>query len=124
MSNPNHRDDPPIFFISPQVAGYRYHALLTEPVAVPTNLTYEVYDADRGKRIIDGETVTMLTRGIYGFQHVELRDKFCRRCNAIAEAIETKIAFPVTIPMLYMDEPMVTSIRYQPATAPVAPTEG
>jgi len=124
MADPRHRDDPPIFYLSPQTAAFKYHALLFEPVWMTKKLVFETYDDERKARQVEGETQVMLTRGIYGFHLVETRDKFCRRCNAEADAIEVKICIPVTIPLLSMDEPMVTSIRYQPATGPVAPIEG
>lgn len=119
-----HRDNPPVFYISPQVAGFKYHALLMEPVTIQRNIVFDVYDEDRGKRVLDGETFVMITRGIYGFQIVEARDKFCRKCNAAADATEVKICIPVTVPGLAMEEPMVTTIRYQSATASVANEEG
>lgn len=116
------RDNPPVFFISPQVAGFKYYALLMDSLHVPTRLVMEVYDVKKGTRNTQADLDIPLTMGLYGFLRVEDRDKFCRQCNAVAEAIEHKICVPVTVPGLYMDEPMVTTIRYQtnPATGPVA----
>ena len=112
------RDAPPVFYIPVQIAGYKYHALLTEPIWSTTKLVLEVFDTDRGHRSVDGQTAKYLVRGLYGFRTVEERDKFIRRINGESDA-EAPICLAVTIPNLYMDEPMVSSIRYQ-TTEPVA----
>jgi len=113
-----------------QVAGYKYHALLKQPIWMPTTkLGIDVHDYLGNTRTVDAEIQAKLPMGIYCFRRIEDRETFCKRLNnaAIDEGAEDKICVPVTIPNLYMDEPMVTSIRYQkpptPDTGPVSSSE-
>lgn len=119
------RDAPATFFIPVQIGGYRYHALLKEAMWTPTTkLGIDVTDYLGNTRTVDGDLQARLPMGLYGFQRIEDRDLFCRRLNnaAAEDGAEDKICVPVTVPNLYLDEPMVTAIRYQkPDTGPVSP---
>jgi hypothetical protein len=92
------KDDPPEFSITADVAGYKYHAVLTEVVWLNTKLVFDARGRNAPEREIEGEVQKRFPRGIYGFPRVEDRDKFIRRCNAAADMDEHKPCFAVTIP--------------------------
>lgn len=110
------RDDPPIFYIPTQLAGYKYHALLMEPVAVSNKMLLDLHPEMQTVRQAEALVSVIRPRGLYGFQLIEERDKFCRRCNAAADAIEVRICIPVTVPNIFQDQPLTTTVRY---TGPV-----
>lgn len=105
-----------------QLAEYKYHALLKEPVWVLRKLVTQDDVRILGEQPSDeikGEYEIRISFGLYGFKTIEARDKFCRTCQS-ATYSEDKIALPVTIPNIYTDEPLTTTIRTQRAdTGPV-----
>lgn len=108
------RDNPPRFTITSNVEGYKYHAVLVETVYIPSRLVLDLRDQGHTKRTKDGDLELGLPWGIYGFQTIEARDKFVRRCNAAADATEHYICFAVTL-----TDARVANMR-QPDTGPVA----
>lgn len=96
------RDAAPRFTIGADIAEFKYHAVLVETVWVPTKLVFDSRDELRPERKSTDGVENLLPMGIYGFQRVEDRDKFCRRANAAAEADEHKICLPVTIPLEHL----------------------
>jgi hypothetical protein len=115
MADQRGRDNPPIFYLPTQLAGYKYHALLTEAVGVPYELLTDLHEAHQTRKVV-GDYSVVRPAGLYGFQTIDARQKFCNTLNAIADAVEVKICFPVTVPNIHMDQPMVTTIRYQADT--------
>ena len=75
------RDEPPIFLLPEGISEHKYHALLVEPSWVPTKLVFQVFDAERGHREIEGELHVKAPRGIYGFPRVEDRKAFVLAIN-------------------------------------------
>lgn len=90
-------DAKPRFTISSQAAQFKYHAVLTEPVYIPTKFIFDARDEVNSERTGTDGVEVFTPMGIYGFHRVEDRDKFCRRANAAAEVDEHKVAFGVTI---------------------------
>ena len=113
MVDQRSKDNPPIFYIDTQVANFRYHALLIEPVADKFDMLMDLNRQDQGLHQVNGEYLVTRPRGLYGFQKMDDRDKFCKRCNRLAEIDEVAICFPVTVPNLVKDEPFSKQLKYQ-----------
>lgn len=104
------KDNPPLFYLATQLASYKYHALLMQPVWVATMPLTDLHISLQATQSIDGEYSVRRPRGLYGFSSMAERDKFCRRCNA-ADDGEVPVAIPVTVPNIYEDVPMTTTVR-------------
>lgn len=120
MTDTRGRDSPPIFYLATQMAWHKYHALLMQPVWVGIGPLTDLHISLQNTRDVAGDYGVQRPRGIYGFDTVEARDKFCRRCNAAAD-LEDKVCIPVTVPNIFADVPLTTTIRFNPApdTGPV-----
>jgi len=114
------RDNPPIFYLDTQIANYRYHVLLTEPVSDAFDMLLDLNRQDQELKEVNGEFHVTRPRGIYGFQRIEDRDKFCKRCNALSEIDEYAVCYPVFIPNLVLDLPSNLRIKYQKGQADLA----
>ena len=88
------RDDPPAFYVAEDIRDHKYHALVPEPFWVPSNLVFDVFDAERGRREVDGQLQVKIPRGIYGFPSVKDRKAFC---FAINKEAEDNVAVPITL---------------------------
>lgn len=111
-------DNPPIFYLDTQIAHFKYHALLTEPIDDKWEMLMDLNRQDQEMKEVEGEIYVTRPRGLYGFTTIEARDKFCKRANfrfkLASESDEAvTIALPVTVPNLVMTEPMDKQIRYQ-----------
>jgi hypothetical protein len=102
MADNRIKDAPPEFTISARTGNFKYHALLTETVWVPSTYVFDVRDEDGPTRKVNGETSIRVPIGLYGFPRVEDRQKFVRRCNTEADADEHKICFAVTLTLASM----------------------
>ncbi len=116
MDNRKGKDAAPAFTITADLGQFKYHAVLMEPVWVPTKLVFDVR-MDAKERTVEGTVEKLLSRGIYGFQRVEDRDKFTKRCNAVADAVESPICSPVTLSVESMENATTLSV-----TGPVGPS--
>ena len=96
------KDAPPVFSISARTGNFKYHALLTETVWVPTTYVFDVRDEIRPERKSDDGVSVRLPLGLYGFPTVADRQRFIRRCNTAADADEHKVCMPVTLTLADM----------------------
>lgn len=95
------RDNPPIFYIDPDLDNGKYFALLTEPIARSWAHPFPVHLQGALPRTVDGDLTSVRPRGIYTFDKIEARDKFCRICNGASGIEEYEVAYPVTVPGLH-----------------------
>lgn len=107
------RDNPPIFYVDTEIANYKYHALLTEPVFDKFSLLKDLNSMNQTTKQVDGELLVQRPRGLYGFQRMEERDKFCKRCNKASEIDEYPVCYPVTVPNLVVQDTFMKQIKYQ-----------
>lgn len=87
-------DNPPAFYLAEDIADHKYHALVPEPYWVPSNLVFDVFDNERGRREVNGEIQIKIPRGIYGFPSVKDRKAFCFAINKEEGDI---VAVPITL---------------------------
>ena len=90
-------DAPPIFSISARTGNFKYHALLSEPVWMPSKLLFDVRDEVRPERASSDGVDIRAPLGLYGFPRIEDRDKFIRRANNASGVTEYKVCKPVTL---------------------------